>query len=106
MTEIFRAEITLAPAETESGAAGLLGQRGGAAALLDVNVGANSGDNVSTALAILQSRQFINQFINEENLLIPLFASRWDKKTQCSVVDPKVYNQSAGGMVVRGCRAQ
>lgn len=96
MTEIYRAEVTLAPADTEQGAGGLMSQLGGAAALLGVNVGGGSGDSVSTALAILQSRQFIGRFIDDNNLLVSLFASRWDKNERTSMVDGEIYNVDTG----------
>jgi len=97
MTEIYRAEVTLAPADTEQGAGGLSAQLGGAAALLGVNVGGSgSGDDVSTALAILQSRQFIGQFINDNQLLVPLFASQWNKAEQTSVINTNIYNPTTG----------
>lgn len=102
MTEIYRAEVTLAPAETEQGAAGLMGQLGGAAALLGVSVGGNSGNIVSTALAVLQSRQFIIKFINDNKLLVPLFASRWNKGEQSSVIDTNIYNPTSGSWLMEG----
>lgn len=92
LTEIYRAEIVLAQADTEQGAAGLMSQLGGAAALLGVNVGSSSGDNVSTAIAVLQSRQFINQFIERNHLLVPLFAANWNKVKQSSEIDNRKYN--------------
>jgi uncharacterized protein involved in exopolysaccharide biosynthesis len=95
MTEVYRAEITLAPAESSQSSGGMA-QFSGAAALLGVNVGGNSGDNVSTALATLQSRQFIGRFIDQHRLLVPLFASSWDKRTQQTVIDTKLYDPTTG----------
>ncbi len=91
LTEIFRAEITLAPADSTQNS-NSLGQLGGAAALLGVNIGGGTGDILSTSLATLKSRQFIGRFIQEENLLVPLFASHWEKDTQQSVVDETVFD--------------
>ncbi len=90
LTEIFRAEITLAPADTSQNS-NSLGQFGGAAALLGVNIG-GTVDILSTSLATLKSRQFIGRFIQEENLLVPLFASKWQKNIQESVIDETVFD--------------
>ncbi len=92
LPEIYRAEIVLAQADTEQGASGLLSQLGGAAALLGVDVGSNSGDHLSTAIAVLQSRQFINQFIERNNMLIPLFAEKWNKIEQIAEIDSSIYS--------------
>ena len=96
MTEIYRAEATLAPAETEQSAGGLAGQLGGAAALLGVNVGGSGGDAISTALATLLSRQFIVRFIKENELQVPLFASQWDQSSQQASIDSDVFNTATG----------
>lgn len=96
MTEIYRAEATLAPADTEQGAGGLAAQFGGAAALLGVNIGSSGGDEISNAIATLRSRQFIGRFIAENNLLVSLFASSWDKVESKVVVDEQIYNTATG----------
>lgn len=95
-TDIYRAEAVLAPAE-EQQATGT-GQFAGAAALLGVSLG-GGGDNVSTAIATLRSRQFLGRFINENDLWIPLFAGRWDNRAQASYIDEDVYNLEVGEWV-------
>jgi len=92
MTEVFRAEATLTPADTEQSGGGLASQFGGAAALLGVNIGGGGSDKISTALATLQSRQFLGRFIQNNDLLVPLFASQWDKSSQQAIVDSDVFN--------------
>lgn len=48
-----------------------------------VGVNVNDGDaRKQEAIALLRSRYFIEQFIEEENLLPVLFADRWDAATQ------------------------
>lgn len=91
-TEIFRAEATLTPADSEHSGGGLASQFGGAAALLGVNIGGGSSDKISTALATLQSRQFLGRFIQNNDLIVPLFASKWDKSEQQSIIDTNVFN--------------
>jgi uncharacterized protein involved in exopolysaccharide biosynthesis len=94
--DIYRAEAVLAPADSDQSMTGLAAQLGGAAALLGVNVGSGGGDNISTAIATLRSRQFIGRFIQDNNLLVPLFAGRWDRASGSAVIDPEVYDVGAG----------
>ena len=96
LTEVFRAEITLAPADVDQGSTGLMNQLGGAAAFLGVNVGSSAGDNISTALAILQSRQFIIQFIEKNDLLVSIFASHWDSEAREANVDQNKFDLKTG----------
>lgn len=95
-TDIYRAEAVLAPADTEQSSSGLASQFGGAAALLGVNVGGSGGDEISTALATLRSRQFLGRFIRDNDLLVSLFASEWDKSSQQAVVDETVFDRVTG----------
>jgi uncharacterized protein involved in exopolysaccharide biosynthesis len=67
---VYRAYTVLAPAGSgESGGLlrSLLGQAGGLASLVDVN--AKESDPTSEAIAVLQSRKFIEDFIVERGLL-------------------------------------
>jgi len=75
--EVFRAEVLLVPA-TEQSAPLLGGQLGGIAALAGVNVG--DGKDVE-ALAVLQSRKFARDFIEQFDLLPVFFEKDWDADT-------------------------
>jgi LPS O-antigen subunit length determinant protein (WzzB/FepE family) len=96
LTNIYRAEAVLAPADIEQNAGGLASQFGGAAALLGVSVGSGGGDAISTAMATLRSRQFLGRFIEENGLLVSLFASRWDSNSRQSVIDESIYDIETG----------
>jgi uncharacterized protein involved in exopolysaccharide biosynthesis len=72
--EIFRAEVLLAPAAEQS-APMLGGQLGGIAALAGVSMG---DSNDVEALAVLQSRKFARDFIEQMNLLPVFFEKNWD----------------------------
>lgn len=96
MTETYRAEAVLAAADTEQNVPGLSSQLGGAAALLGVSIGGNIGDQITTAITTLRSRQFVGRFIEENNLLVPLFAARWNKATKDSRVDDEIYDVESG----------
>lgn len=79
-TEIYRAEVLLAPAAEQS-APGIGGQLGGLAALAGVNLSVGEGDDV-VALAVLQSREFARQFIEQLDLLPIFFEDEWDAENQ------------------------
>jgi uncharacterized protein involved in exopolysaccharide biosynthesis len=97
MTEIYRAEATLAPATSRESGSPLASQLGGAAALIGINLpSSGDGGRVNNALSIMRSRDFIIRFIHENDVLVPLFAGRWDRTAQTSVVDPSVYDESSG----------
>jgi len=72
--EWYRSEALLAPADEKS-TSGMSGQLGGLAALAGVSVG---GGDSSEALAVLRSREFAREFINEAGLLPVFFADAWD----------------------------
>ena len=73
-TEIYRAEVLLAPAAEQSTPM-IGGQLGGLAELVGVSVG--EGNDV-VALAVLQSREFARQFIEQLDLLPIFFEDEWD----------------------------
>ena len=72
--EIFRAEVLLVPA-TEQSAPMIGGQLGGLVALAGVSTG---GRGDVEALAVLQSRKFARDFIEQLNLMPVFFAEDWD----------------------------
>lgn len=82
-TPIYRAEALLAPVAKEKG--GRLGvfasQFGGLASLAGINLGGGGG-SVAEAIATLKSREFTNNFIEDENLMPVLFEDGWDEGNQ------------------------
>ncbi|BDU38874.1 Wzz/FepE/Etk N-terminal domain-containing protein [Vibrio nigripulchritudo] len=64
----------------KSGMAAMASQFGGLASLAGINIGEGRTDSKAMALAVLQSRQFINSFIHRHDLLVPLMAStKWNE---------------------------
>ena len=80
---VYRATALLVPASGDRNNMNgvlnsALGQFGGIAALAGIGTGA--GDlETEEALAVLRSRQFTEQFIDEVKLMPVLFESRWDR---------------------------
>ena len=86
MTPVYRASVLLIPASADRNSLSstlnsALGQFGGLASLAGVSVGAGDA-STEEALAVLRSRQFIDAFIADLNLLPELFADRWDPATK------------------------
>jgi len=89
MTPIYRAEVTLAPAGENKGAASALaGQFGGIASLAGISLGGGGG-KTEEAIAKLQSRLFTNAFIQEEKLMPILFAELWNAESKTWMIAEK-----------------
>ncbi len=83
--EIYRAEVLLAPAAEQS-IPMIGGQLGGLAALAGISVG--EGNDV-VSLAVLQSREFARDFIEQLDLMPIFFEEEWDaEKNRWRVDDP------------------
>jgi LPS O-antigen subunit length determinant protein (WzzB/FepE family) len=79
MTPVYRARTVLAPAnDMVSGQMleSMMGQFGGIAAL--AGIGPGSDQRTREAMAVLVSRQFTGNFINERNLMPVLYSKKWD----------------------------
>lgn len=91
MPNVYRAEVLLSPVAEEgskTGIASALGGLGGLASLAGVSLGA--GSSVEESLAVLKSRKFVWQFINQNQLMPQLFADDWNiKKQQWQEQDPE-----------------
>jgi uncharacterized protein involved in exopolysaccharide biosynthesis len=77
-TEWYRADVLLAPAEEKS-TQGLAAQLGGLASLAGISVG---GGSTVEPIAVLKSREFAREFIEELGLLTVLLADDWDAEAQ------------------------
>jgi uncharacterized protein involved in exopolysaccharide biosynthesis len=84
-TPTYRATTVLVAASTDKGGLGslgsALGQLGGLASLAGVNVGAADAQT-QEALAVIQSREFTEAFIQDEQLMPKLYAARWDERAR------------------------
>jgi uncharacterized protein involved in exopolysaccharide biosynthesis len=78
-TPVYRATVTLLPAESKNAIPGLgaaLGNLGTLGSL--VGLGAGETQNTVEAVALLGSRDFAESFIRDRDLTRLLFANRWD----------------------------
>lgn len=99
LPNIYKADALLAPAESANGGgfSKMAGQLGGLAALAGVNIGGNESSQTDLAVQVMKSRKFIEAFINEHNLLVPLMAANgWDLTNNKLVLDNEIYSPSTG----------
>lgn len=80
----YKAEVVLAPAQSDSKSGGL-GQLGGLAAMAGISMGGGGGSS-DTAISILKSRQYGERFIKENDLKSHLFSDSWDSESQSWIV--------------------
>lgn len=93
-TTIYRSTAVLAPVNVDrsmgGGLSSTLGQLGGLASLAGINIDPRDS-RIEEALAVLRSREFIEKFISDHNLLPILFPEKWDGRSgHWSVPEAKV----------------
>ena len=99
LPNIYKADALLAPAESSNGGglSKMAGQLGGLAALAGVNLGGSESSQTALAVQVMKSRQFVETFINEHDLLVPLMAAKdWDLANNKLILDDELYNPSTG----------
>jgi uncharacterized protein involved in exopolysaccharide biosynthesis len=77
----YRASTLLIPASSEGGAGGLgaaMRSLAGTASLLGLSLGGGGRGSPDEALAVLKSREFLERFIRDNDLLSVLFRKDWD----------------------------
>jgi len=95
LPNIYKSEALLAPAtEKQAGMSGLASKFGGLASLAGVNLGSGGGiDQTVLALEIMKSRLFIDNFINNNNLLVPLMATKgWIRDGNKLIYNAEIYD--------------
>ncbi|MFV1467686.1 Wzz/FepE/Etk N-terminal domain-containing protein [Idiomarina sp. HB] len=92
LPNIYKAEATLAPTEEAQGQ-GFGEELGGLASLAGISMGKQQVDKVTMAMEILQSRQFIKNFVEKHDVLPKVMAVRkWDQQSGELIYNEEVYN--------------
>jgi len=101
LPNVYTAETTLMPIEGDGpDLSSLAGNLGGLAAMAGLNLNDDKGGNAKLALELVKSREFIGEFIEENELLVPLMASEgWDLATDTLLIDPKKYDTKSNKWV-------
>jgi len=94
LPNLYRAEALILPTSGEQGGIknALVSQFGGLASLAGVNL-SSGGSDAAKALAILESRQFLERFIERHNILVPLMATQWKPLSRNFAIDSTIFNE-------------
>lgn len=99
LPNIYKSDALLAPTESSNGGglSKMAGQLGGLAALAGVNLGTGESSQTDLAVQVMNSRQFVEAFINKHDLLVPLMAAKdWDLAQNKLILDEELYNPTTG----------
>ncbi len=91
----YKASAVIAPAQSATGSmlGGRASQLGGLASLAGINIGGEQGGETLEAMEIMQSWGFIAEFIETNNLAVPLFAGNgWDRGANELSIDSTLYD--------------
>ncbi len=95
LPNVYRSEALLAPA-SEAGGGGLaskLGGLSGLAGMAGISLPGGGADKTALGLEVMQSRAFIEHFIDQHALLVPLMAATgWNAETGELLIDADVYD--------------
>ena len=93
---IYKAETVLMPVTSDKGGLGALaGSLGGLASMAGLGMSDAGNDNTKLALQLVKSRAFIGEFIEQNNLLVPLMAADgWNLDSDSLTYNEKLYNVS------------
>ncbi len=100
LPNVYRSEALLMPnfQEQSSGGGGALGalsgQFGGLASLAGISLGGGDSDKVGYALEVIKSREFLYEFLQENELKFPIMATEgWNRANDSFVINEEVYDK-------------
>jgi len=91
---IYRSSALVMPAQSQgSSMPSSLSGLGGLASMAGISIPSGNSNNKEEAIAVLTSHQFLEDFIINNNILLPLMASKgWDPKKNELILNPKIYD--------------
>lgn len=88
MTPKYEAKVIAIYAKDEGRTGGLASQFGGLAEMAGLSLG--GGNDKEAAIAFMQSRAFLEKFIEKEGIMEALFADKWDvENKKWKITDPE-----------------
>jgi uncharacterized protein involved in exopolysaccharide biosynthesis len=98
---IYRSQALIMPIEKNKNMSSL-GGLSSLAGMAGIALPGASSSRKDEALAILNTHQFLENFIIKHDLLVPLMASNgWDKDTNMLLINPKAYDQTNNKWVTK-----
>lgn len=103
----YKATALLAPAQSESGGlSGALGQLGGLASLAGVSIGGGDSSEAQVALEIMQSWNFIESFIANNDLAVEVYAAEgWSRSSNQLEINNDVYDVSSKAWMIKNSQS-
>ncbi len=95
MPNVYTVKGLFVPTESKSsgGLSQLAGQFGGLASMAGISLGGGQKDETAIAIELLQSRSFLQGFIEKHNLLPQLLAAKsWNSETGDLIFDEAIYS--------------
>ena len=95
LPNIYQSTTLLTPSEDSQGGgiSRMAGKLSGLASLAGINIGKGGSNKIAIALEVIQSRQFITEFVERHGLLPQLMAvEAWDRPHNMLVFDPELYS--------------
>ena len=91
---IYRSSALVMPAQSQgSSMSGSLSGLGGLASMAGISIPSGNSNNKEEAIAVLTSHQFLEDFIINNDILLPLMASKgWDAKKNELILNSKIYD--------------
>lgn len=88
----YKSTAVLAPVSSSS-LNSVASQLGGLAALAGISLGGGQEDESQIAMEVMQSWDFIDKFIKQNNLQVDVFAAKgWDREADKLVIDASMYD--------------
>lgn len=91
---VYRSSALVMPAQSQgSSMSGSLSGLGGLASMAGISIPSGNSNNKEEAIAVLTSHQFLEDFIINNDILLPLMASKgWDAKKNELILNSKIYD--------------
>lgn len=91
---IYRSSALVMPAQSQgSSMSSSLSGLGGLASMAGISIPSGNSNNKEEAIAVLTSHQFLEDFIINNDILLPLMASKgWDAKKNELIFNSKIYD--------------
>ena len=93
LPNVYTSDAVLSPVEAQNSMSDTLGEMGSLAGLAGIEFSSGATDRTSIGMEVMKSRRFFEKFINNNEVLVPLMASKgWDATTNQLIIDEKIYD--------------
>ena len=100
----YKASAVVSPSQSGGSSLGAMaGQLGGLASLAGINIGSGESNETQEAMEIMQSRGFMEEFIQTHDLQVPIYAAiGWDKGSNSLKLNNDLYDATSERWLIEG----